>query len=67
MSHREAISNLQMVEMLTEQRRLAQASMKDNNATKRLSLLGATFLPGTFLASLFSMVFFDVESGKYLQ
>ncbi|KAI3328148.1 hypothetical protein F4824DRAFT_484588 [Ustulina deusta] len=62
MSHREAISNLQMVEMLTEQRRLAQASMKDNNATKRLSLLGATFLPGTFLASLFSMVFFDVES-----
>ncbi|KAH9985102.1 hypothetical protein F4779DRAFT_629972 [Xylariaceae sp. FL0662B] len=61
MSHREAISNLQVVEMLTEQRRLAQASMKDNSATKRLSLLGATFLPGTFLASLFSMVFFDVK------
>ncbi|KAI1273648.1 hypothetical protein F5Y07DRAFT_391155 [Xylaria sp. FL0933] len=64
MSHREAISNLQMVEMLTEQRRLAQASMKDSNSTKRLSLLGATFLPGTFLASLFSMVFFGVENGS---
>lgn len=30
---------------------------------KGLSLLGATFLPGTFLASIFSMSFFNFEPG----
>ncbi|KAH8163063.1 hypothetical protein CIB48_g5194 [Xylaria polymorpha] len=65
MSHREPIANLQMVEMLTERRRLAQASVKDNNVTERLSLLRATFLAGT-LASLFSIVFLSVRSSKML-
>ncbi len=67
MAHREAICNLQMVEMLTDQRRMAQASKKDNNAMKRLSILGAIFLPSTFLASLFSMVFFSVGDSKLPQ
>jgi Mg2+ and Co2+ transporter CorA len=59
MAHRESIVNLQMVAMITDQRRIAQASKKDGNALKRLSMMGAVFLPGTFIASLFSMVFFN--------
>lgn len=30
---------------------------------KTLSLLGALFLPGTYLASVFSMTFFNFEKG----
>lgn len=45
--------------MAAQQRRLAHASKRDSTAMKTLSLLGALFLPGTFLASLFSMTFFD--------
>ncbi|SPO01729.1 uncharacterized protein DNG_04402 [Cephalotrichum gorgonifer] len=61
MSHRESIINLQMVAMITDQRRIAQASKKDGNALKRLSMLGAIFIPGTFIASLFSMEFFIIH------
>lgn len=63
MSHRESIINLQMVAMITDQRRIAEASKKEANALKRLSMLGAIFLPGTFIASLFSMEFFIIRSG----
>ena len=42
-----------------EQRRLAHAATRDSKPMKGLSLLGATLLPGTFLASIFSMSFFD--------
>ncbi|KAK2043143.1 hypothetical protein LZ31DRAFT_566719 [Colletotrichum somersetense] len=45
-----------------DQRQLAHASKDDSQAMKALSLLGATFLPGTFLASIFSMTFFDFQS-----
>jgi hypothetical protein len=45
--------------MAAQQRRLAHASKRDSTAMKTLSLLGAVFLPGTFLASIFSMTFFD--------
>lgn len=31
---------------------------------KTLSLLGALFLPGTFLSSIFSMTFFDFSDGS---
>ena len=51
-----------MVAMITDQRRIAQASKKDGNALKRLSMMGAVFLPGTFIASLFSMVFFNFRA-----
>jgi len=47
--------------MITDQRRIAQASKKDANAMKRLTMLGGIFLPGTFISSLFSMVFFDYQ------
>ncbi|KAK3302089.1 uncharacterized protein B0T15DRAFT_403587 [Chaetomium strumarium] len=45
--------------MAAEQRRLAHAAKRDSTSMKILSLLGAIFLPATYLASLFSMSFFD--------
>ena len=61
MSQREARLNL---EIAGEQRRIAHASKRDSTAMKTLSLLGALFLPGTYLASVFSMTFFDFQKGK---
>ncbi|KAK2772739.1 hypothetical protein CKAH01_13823 [Colletotrichum kahawae] len=49
-----------------DQRQLANDSKSDSKAMKALSLLGATFLPGTFLASIFSMTFFDFQQGSSL-
>ncbi|KAH7170347.1 hypothetical protein EDB81DRAFT_837221 [Dactylonectria macrodidyma] len=46
-----------------EQRRIAHASKRDSTAMKTLSLMGALFLPGTYLASVFSMTFFNFEEG----
>jgi len=63
-AHRESIVNLQMVAMITDQRRISQAAKRDGNALKRLSMMGAIFLPGTFLASIFSMVFFRLPDCK---
>lgn len=60
MSQREARLNL---EIAGEQRRIAHASKRDSTAMKTLSLLGALFLPGTYLASVFSMTFFNFEKG----
>ncbi len=45
--------------MAGEQRRLAHASRRDSASMKVLSLLGAIFLPATYLASIFGMSFFD--------
>ncbi|KAF4457546.1 hypothetical protein F53441_596 [Fusarium austroafricanum] len=53
---REARLNL---EIAGEQRRIAHASKRDSTAMKTLSLMGALFLPGTYLASVFSMTFFN--------
>ncbi|KAI1313556.1 hypothetical protein F5Y03DRAFT_381135 [Xylaria venustula] len=47
------------LEMAAQQRRLAHASKRDSTAMKTLSLLGAIFLPGTLLSSVFSMTFFN--------
>ncbi|KAJ1335126.1 hypothetical protein MN608_01861 [Microdochium nivale] len=60
MAQRESKLNL---EMAAQQRRLAHASKRDSTAMKALSLLGAMFLPGTFVASLLSMSFFDFNVG----
>ncbi|KAI0096335.1 hypothetical protein GGR51DRAFT_32538 [Nemania sp. FL0031] len=49
------------LEMAVQQRRLAHASKRDGTAMKTLSLLGAIFLPGTFLSSVFSMTFFNFK------
>jgi hypothetical protein len=49
------------LEMAAQQRRLAHASKRDSTAMKTLSLLGAIFLPGTFLSSVFSMTFFQFD------
>ncbi|KAI0395288.1 hypothetical protein F5Y17DRAFT_465756 [Xylariaceae sp. FL0594] len=49
------------LEMAAHQRRLAHASKRDSTAMKTLSLLGAVFLPGTFLSSVFSMTFFNFK------
>lgn len=50
--------------MAGEQRRLAHASKRDSNSMKTLSLLGAIFLPASYLATLFSMTFFDFSDQK---
>lgn len=61
MSQREARLNL---EIAGEQRRIAHASKRDSAAMKTISLMGALFLPGTYLASVFSMTFFNFQGGK---
>lgn len=63
-SQREARLNL---EIAGEQRRIAHASKRDSTAMKTISLMGALFLPGTYLASVFSMTFFNFDAGKLLQ
>ncbi|KAL2022280.1 hypothetical protein VTK56DRAFT_5678 [Thermocarpiscus australiensis] len=47
------------LQMAGEQRRLAHAAKRDSTSMKILSLLGAIFLPATYLASVFGMSFFD--------
>ncbi|KAK4152833.1 hypothetical protein C8A00DRAFT_44176 [Chaetomidium leptoderma] len=47
------------LQMAGEQRRLAHAAKRDSTSMKILSLLGAIFLPATYLASVFGMAFFD--------
>lgn len=48
--------------MAGEQRKLAHASKRDSAAMKMISLLGALFLPGAYLASVFSMTFFNFQN-----
>ncbi|KAI0180006.1 hypothetical protein GGR52DRAFT_568769 [Hypoxylon sp. FL1284] len=60
MAQKESKLNL---EIASQQRRLAHATKRDGTAMKTLSLLGAVFLPGTFIASIFSMTFFDFNVG----
>lgn len=48
--------------MAGEQRKLAHASKRDSAAMKTISLLGAIFLPGAYLASVFSMTFFNFQN-----
>jgi hypothetical protein len=57
---RESKLNLQIAK---EQKHLAHATKRDGTAMKTLSLLGALFLPGTYLASVFSMTFFNFQQG----
>jgi len=57
---RESKLNLQIAK---EQKHLAHATKRDGTAMKTLSLLGALFLPGTYLASVFSMTFFNFDHG----
>lgn len=47
--------------MAGQQRRLAHASKRDSTAMKYISLLGALFLPATFLSSVFGMTFFNFQ------
>ncbi|KAI9048895.1 hypothetical protein LZ554_006749 [Drepanopeziza brunnea f. sp. 'monogermtubi'] len=48
--------------MAGEQRKLAHSSKRDSAAMKTISLLGAVFLPGAYLASVFSTSFFDFQT-----
>lgn len=47
--------------MAGEQRKLAHASKRDSSAMKTISLLGAIFLPGAYVASVLSMNFFNFQ------
>ncbi|KAH8595940.1 hypothetical protein B0O99DRAFT_594231 [Bisporella sp. PMI_857] len=49
-------------QMAGEQRKLAHASKRDSAAMKIISLLGAIFFPGVYLASVFSMTFFNFQA-----
>jgi hypothetical protein len=49
-------------QMAGEQRKLAHASKRDSAAMKIISLLGAVFLPGAYIASVFSMTFFNFQN-----
>jgi hypothetical protein len=49
--------------MAGEQRKLAHSSKRDSTAMKTISLLGAIFFPGAYLASVFSMTFFNFQEG----
>ena len=49
------------LEIAQHQRLLALASKRDNQSMKALSIVGAVFLPATYLASLFSMTFFNFQ------
>ncbi|KXX76320.1 hypothetical protein MMYC01_205332 [Madurella mycetomatis] len=49
--------------MAVDQMRLANTSKRDSEAVKGISLIGAIFLPGTFLSSIFSTTFFDFQAG----
>ncbi len=51
------------LEMAGQQRRLAHSSKRDSTSMKTLSLLGAIFLPASYLSSLFSMTFFNWQAG----
>lgn len=51
------------IEIAGEQRRIAYAAKKDSVAMKTLSFIGVLFLPGTFIATMFGMSFFNFESG----
>lgn len=62
MSQREARLNL---EIAGEQRRIAHASKRDSTAMKTISLMGTLFLPGTYLASVFSMTFFNFQEAAH--
>ncbi|CAI4217886.1 unnamed protein product [Parascedosporium putredinis] len=66
---REALYNISAIresklslQIAKEQKYVAHAAKHDGTAMKTLSLLGAIFLPGTYLASVFSMTFFDFAS-----
>lgn len=48
--------------MAGEQRKLAHASKRDSSAMKTISFLGAFFLPGAYMASVFSMTFFNFQN-----
>jgi hypothetical protein len=50
--------------MAGEQRKLAHASKRDSGAQKTIALLGAVFLPGAYLASVFSMTFFNFQNAN---
>ncbi|SPO01163.1 uncharacterized protein DNG_03910 [Cephalotrichum gorgonifer] len=65
---REALYNIAAIresklslQIAKEQKYLAHATKHDGTAMKTLTLLGAIFLPGTYLASVFGMTFFNFE------
>lgn len=60
-NQRESRLNLRIAD---QQSRLALISRQDSMSMKTLTMLGAFFLPGTFLSSLFSMSFFKFDNGE---
>ncbi|GAB1315448.1 hypothetical protein MFIFM68171_05658 [Madurella fahalii] len=59
-AQKESRLSLKMAEVQT---RLANTSKRESETVKGISLIGAIFLPGTFLSSIFSTTFFDFQAG----
>ncbi|KAJ3499516.1 hypothetical protein NLG97_g265 [Lecanicillium saksenae] len=55
LAQRDARLNIEMA-------KIAHAGKRDSTAMKIISLMGVLFLPGSYLASIFSMTFFDFRS-----
>ncbi|QSZ30634.1 hypothetical protein DSL72_000192 [Monilinia vaccinii-corymbosi] len=51
-------------QMAKEQRQLAHAAKRDSSTMKTISLLSAIFFPGAYLASVFSMTFFNFQDAS---
>lgn len=45
--------------------KIAYASKRDSTAMKAISLMATLFLPGSYLASIFSMTFFNFQNSTY--
>ncbi|KAI9729750.1 MAG: hypothetical protein M1834_006701 [Cirrosporium novae-zelandiae] len=56
----------QSIQLARDSRTLAEATKRDSQAMKTIAIVTMVFLPGTFMASLFAMPFFnwDARPGK---
>ena len=62
-------TNIQLAQQSTliadQSKLIAERTQKDSTAMVTMAVLTHFFLPGTFLAALFSTIFFDLNSNKY--
>ncbi|MCJ1371249.1 hypothetical protein MMC20_002464 [Loxospora ochrophaea] len=56
--------NMTNLEVAADSRSIAQASKHDSSAMRSIAVLTMVFLPGTAVATIFSMPFFQVQNGQ---
>ncbi|KAI9795725.1 MAG: hypothetical protein M1835_005288 [Candelina submexicana] len=52
------------ISVAADSRRIAAASKRDSSAMKTISVMTVVFLPGTYIATIFGMDFFDVGASS---